>query len=146
MLPGVTPIHAAPVTARGNRLMRVTLEGHQAWEEAVDLSENRSLQMSLAAANSDSQPSADSTPPVSAGEVAIAVRAISWLEVYRGTARNEGERLVYTNAQPGEAYTFDLPVYVYTGNAAGVEVTVGDAAPVVLGSAGAIIGRAFTGQ
>lgn len=146
MLPGVTPIQAAPVTARSNRLMRVTLDGHQTWEESVDLSENRTLQMTLAAAGSSSQPGAEVTPPVSAGEVAIAVRATSWLEVWRGTVRNEGERLVYTNAQPGEVYTFDLPVYVHAGNAAGIEVTVGDAAPVVLGSAGAVIGRAFTGR
>ncbi len=148
MLPGVTPIRAAPVTARSNRLMRVTLEGHQDWEESVDLSENRTLEMTLptAAAGAAAQPDADATPPVSAGEIAIAVRASSWLEVYRGTARNEGERLVYTNAQPGEVYTFDLPVYVHVGNAAGVEVTLGDAAPVVLGSAGAVMGRAFTGR
>lgn len=148
MLPGVTPIRAAPVTARDNRLMRVTLDGYETWEESVDLSENRTLQMTLAAAGTtaDSQPSTSASPQVRAGEVAIAVRATSWLEVYRGTARNAGERLVYTNAQAGDLFRFDLPVYIHAGNAAGVEVTVGDGPTVTLGSAGAVVGRAFTGQ
>lgn len=141
-LPGVTPILAAPVTARSGRIMRVTLEGYEPWEEAVDLSSGRSIEVDL------SQTAAVQAPPaadvaVAQGQLALNITAPSWLEVYRGSARNQGERLVYTTAQPGASYTFELPVYVYVGNAAGVEVTVGQAPPFVLGSSGAIVGRAF---
>ncbi len=148
MLPGVTPIRAAPVTARANRTLRVSLDGYQTLEQTVDLTQGGVLQFSLVAA--DAEPGAQSAAtPVEApsgNEVLITVRATSWLEVYRGTARNEGERLVYTTASPGAVYRFTLPVYVHAGNAAGVEVTVGDGAPTVMGSAGAVVGRAFSAR
>ncbi|MFA7459798.1 MAG: RodZ domain-containing protein [Trueperaceae bacterium] len=141
-LPGVTPIRSAPVTARADRTMRVVLEGYEPWEESVDLSEGRAIEVDLtqvAPAAGD----APATPSVAQGQLALNITAPSWLEVYRGGARNQGERLVYTTAQPGASFTFDLPVYVYVGNGAGVEVTVGDAPPFVMGSSGAIVGRAF---
>lgn len=148
MLPGVTPIRAAPVTARANRTLRLSLDGYQTLEQTVDLTEGATLQFSLAPA--DAEPGATSTATTvtapGGNEIVIAVRAASWLEVYRGTARNEGERLVYTTAAPGTVYRFALPVYVHVGNAAGVEVTVGDGAPTVMGSAGAVVGRAFAAR
>jgi hypothetical protein len=141
-LPGVTPIQSAPVTARSGRIMRVTLDGYEAWEQPVDLSSGRSIQVDLTQATAvQTAPQAEAG--VAQGQLALSITAPSWLEVYQGGARNQGERLVYTTAQPGASYTFDLPVYVYTGNAAGVEVTVGQAPPFVLGSSGAIVGRAF---
>ncbi len=141
-LPGVTPIRSAPVTARSGRVMRVMLEGYEPWEETLDLSEPRAVEVNLTQATTAGEDSPD-TPAVAQGQLALNVTAPSWLEVYRGGARNQGERLVYTTAQPGASYTFDLPVYVYVGNAAGVEVTVGDAPAFVMGSSGAIVGRAF---
>lgn len=141
-LPGVTPIRSAPVTAREGRVVRVALEGYDTWEQTVDLSEGRTIEANLTQAAADELAPATG-PDVAQGQVALTITAPSWLEVYRGGARNQGERLVYTTAQPGATYTFDLPVYVYAGNAAGVEVTVGDAPPFVLGSSGAIVGRAF---
>lgn len=141
-LPGVTPIRSAPVTARSGRIMRVVLEGYEPWEEAVDLSEARSVEVNLTQ-TSEAAEETPGTPALGQGQIALNVTAASWLEVYRGGARNQGERLVYTTAQPGATYTFDLPVYVYVGNAAGVEVAVGDAPAFVMGSSGAIVGRAF---
>lgn len=141
-LPGVTPIRSAPVTARSERVVRVTLEGYEPWEETVDLSAGRAIEVNLVQATEQGEEQA-AAPGVAPGQLAISVTAPSWLEVYQGSARNQGERLVYTTAQPGATYTFDLPVYVYVGNAAGVEVTVGDSPPMVMGSAGAIVGRAF---
>lgn len=141
-LPGVTPIHAAPVTARSGRVVRVALDGYEQWEEVIDLSEGRTIEVNLTQTVADGGEAAGS-PGVAQGQLGLTITAPSWLEVYQGGARNQGERLVYTTAQPGATYTFDLPVYVYVGNAAGVEVTVGDAPPFVMGSSGAIVGRAF---
>lgn len=141
-LPGVTPIRAAPVTARQGRVMRVVLEGYEPWQETVDLSEGRAVEVNLTqVAAAAGEPVAG--PAVASNQLALNITAASWLEVYRGGARNQGERLVYTTAQPGATYTFDLPVYVYVGNAAGVEVTLGDAPAFSMGSSGAIVGRAF---
>lgn len=141
-LPGSTPIVGAPVTARSGRVVRITLEGFEPWEETVDLTERRSIDATLLEAAASGAPeSGESSVP--AGQLSIRVTAPSWLEVYQSTARNQGERLVYTTAQPGASYTFDLPVFVYVGNAAGVEITLADEPPFAMGSSGAIEGRAF---
>lgn len=142
MLPGVTPIRSAPVTARTDRTLRVTLEGYQPLEQSLDLTTDRTVELTLSQDGTAvaSEPPAE---PVGTSEILISVKATSWLEVYRGTARNEGERLVYTTAAPGQTYRFSLPVYVHAGNAAGVEITLDDAPPTAMGSAGAVVGRAF---
>lgn len=142
VLPGYTPIRAAPVTARPNRTLRVTLEGYQTVEEAIDLTDDRTVELALTPLPTGPS-EAPATPAPGSSEIVIHIRALSWLEVYRGTARNEGERLVYTTAAPDQTYRFTLPVYVHAGNAAGVEVTLGDGAPFTLGSSGAVVGRAF---
>jgi len=144
-LPGVTPIRDAPVTARSGRLLRVTLDGYEPAERLVDMSEGGSFDVTLEAARGADAASAeaDAAADVDAGQIAIEIRAATWLEVYRSTARNEGERLVYTTAEPGQTYLFDLPVYLHVGNAAGVEVTLEGGAPFLLGSSGAVVGRAF---
>ncbi len=144
MLPGLTPIRAAPVTARAGRNLRVSLDGYETVEQTVDLSDDRTVELRLTTATASTS-AAQATQAVAVGssEIAITVRATSWLEVYSGTARNVGERLVYTTAAPGQTYRFALPVYIHAGNAAGVEITIGDAAPFAMGSAGAVVGRAF---
>ena len=154
VLPGTTPITDAPVTARNGRIFNVSLDGYQTLEQAVDLLENQTINVTLAPVTAAGDPAAPGAaaagdaPEVVAGsgELVIAVRASTWLEVYRGTARNQGERLVYRTADPGETFRFDLPVYVHVGNAAGVDVTVGDVQVGAMGSSGAVVGRAFTGQ
>jgi hypothetical protein len=147
VLPGTTPISDAPVTARSGRIFNVALDGYQTLEQSVDLLENQTITVTLAPVAAAVAPPAGGVPTVAAGseELVIAVRASTWLEVYRGTARNVGERLVYRTADPGETFRFDLPVYVHVGNAAGVDVTVGDVQVGALGSSGAVVGRAFTG-
>ncbi len=148
VLPGTTPITDAPVTARSGRIFNVSLDGYQTLEQAVDLLENQTVTVTLAplAAATDAQPQAAAAQTAADGELLITVRASTWLEVYTGTARNQGERLVYRTADPGETFRFELPVYVHVGNAAGVDVTIGDVAIGALGSSGAVVGRAFTGQ
>src|SRR5690606_3924198 len=123
VLPGTTPITDAPVTARSGRVFNVSLDGYQPLVQSVDLLENQTINVTLApiAATADT-PVAGATPVTAAdGELVIAVRASTWLEVYTGTARNQGERLVYRTADPGETFRFELPVYVHVGNAAGVD-------------------------
>lgn len=143
-LPGVTPITDAPVTARSGRVLSVSLDGYQPLEETVDLLENQTLDVTLAPIAASPAP-ADGEPAAAtqAGELRIDVTASTWIEVYRGTARNQGERLLYRTASPGETFTYDLPVYVHVGNAAGVELTRGDTVIGPLGSSGAVVGRAF---
>lgn len=142
-LPGVTPIRDAPVTARSGRQIRVTLEGYQPSEQVVDMSQGGTFDVALEPMPAVAAAPADDTGAVGSNQIALQIRASTWLEVYRGTARNEGERLVYTTAEPGQTYLFDLPVYLHVGNAAGVEVTVADGTPFLLGSSGAVVGRAF---
>lgn len=142
-LPGVTPIRDAPVTARSGRQLRVTLEGFQPSEQVVDMSQGGTFDVALEPVPTVAAAPAADASAVGANQIALQIRASTWLEVYRGTARNEGERLVYTTAEPGQTYLFDLPVYLHVGNAAGVEVTVADGTPFLLGSSGAVVGRAF---
>lgn len=146
VLPGVTPIRAAPVTARAGRTLEVTLDGYRTVEQRFDLTESRTVELDLTAVAAGPEAESTASVPVGATEIVIAIKATSWLEVYRGSARNEGERLVYTTAAPGQTYRFTLPVYVHAGNAAGVEVTLGDGVPFAMGSSGAVVGRAFQAQ
>jgi hypothetical protein len=148
VLPGTTPIRDVPVTARAGRVLRVSLEGYQTLEQPVDLLEDQTLTVTLVPEAAPPAPGAGAPQAgqVGSDQLAIEVTAPTWLEVYRGTRRNEGERLVYRTAQPGESFTFDLPVYVHVGNAAGVQLTLGDTVIGALGSSGAVVGRAFTGE
>jgi len=146
VLPGVTPIHAAPVTARAGRTLEVSLDGYQTERRTLDLTEGQAVELRLTADAATTEAPAGPAQEVGAAEIVIAVKATSWLEVYKGSARNEGERLVYTTAAPGQTYRFALPVYVHAGNAAGVEITLGDGVPFAMGSSGAVVGRAFQVQ
>jgi len=139
-LPGTTPITNVPVSARELRTLRVEREGYLPYEATIDLREDRQVSVVL-----EPIPSPDAGPAAGAatGEVVVEVREPTWLEAYQSTARGEGERLVYTTAQPGERFTFARPVYLHLGNAGGVDVTV-DGEPIgPLGSGGAVTGQAF---
>lgn len=150
VLPGTTPILDAPLTARAGRVLSVSLDGFQTLTQPVDLLEPQTLHVELAPealASATGQTTAEApVPAAEQGQVALSIRASTWLEVYRGTTRMGGERLVYRTAEPGESFVFDLPVYVHVGNAAGVEATLGDTALGAMGSAGAVVGRAFVNQ
>ncbi|MFO8149940.1 MAG: DUF4115 domain-containing protein [Trueperaceae bacterium] len=139
-LPGRTPLTAVPVSARAGRLVRAELDGYEPAETLVDLVADARVDLDLApiAAATDAV-AAD----VGADRVALTITDTTWLEVYRSGARNEGERLVYTTAQPGASYEFALPVFVYVGNAAGVRVNLAGQDLGPMGGPGAVLGRAF---
>lgn len=138
-VPGRTPILDVPFTARAGRVVRAELEGHAAAQEVVDLLTDREVRLALAPLGDG--PSA--TAPAAAGALTLTVVDTTWLEVYTGSARNAGERLVYTTAQAGDTYDFDLPVFVYVGNAAGVRVDLEGQDLGAMGGPGAVLGRAF---
>lgn len=138
-VPGRTPILDVPFTARAGRVVRAELEGHTAAQDVVDLLEDGEVRLTLAPL--DDGPSA--APPAAAGALTLSVVDTTWLEVYTGDARNAGERLVYTTAQAGDRYDFDLPVFVYVGNAAGVRVALEGQDLGAMGGPGAVLGRAF---
>lgn len=148
-LPGITPLRSMPVTPRANRLVRITLDGFQPFEQSFDLSFGRTLVITLAPDVAAPLPTAETEAVVEAspapgqGQIAIDITETTWLEVYQSTSRNTGQRLVYTTVQPGERFVFNLPVYVHVGNAAGVQITVAGQEQGVLGSSGAVLGRAF---
>ncbi|MDZ7800246.1 MAG: DUF4115 domain-containing protein [Trueperaceae bacterium] len=142
-LPGTTPIEDVPVTAREARTVRVTREGYQPFEDAVDLSTDRSLSVTL---TPESEAEGGSEGAIAAGDpsgVVVIVNEASWLEAYQSTSRGEGERLAYTTAQPGERFEFSRPVYLHVGNAGGLEVIVDGESIGALGSGGAVTGEAF---
>lgn len=140
-LPGRTPLTDVPVTARAGRLVRAELDGYEPAEARVDLLADARVDLELApiAAESDAAVVAD----VGTDRVALTITDTTWLEVYRSGARNEGERLVYTTAQPGASYEFALPVFVYVGNAAGVRINLAGQDLGPMGGPGAVLGRAF---
>lgn len=97
------------------------------------------------AAAADSAPPQSAAPAPPAG-LTLNVTTPAWLEVYTGSARREGERLVYRLAEPGETWTFELPVFIFTGNAGGLTVSVAGAPAAPLGPADAVVGRAFPAE
>lgn len=139
-LPGTTPIELVPVTARERRTLVVTRDGYLPYEASVDLSRDRELRIVL---DPLPTPEGAAAGPADADGVVVEVREATWLEAYQSTTRGDGQRLVYTTAQPGERYTFERPVYLHLGNAAGVDVFVDGEAIGALGSSGAVTGRAF---
>ena len=142
----VSPILDAPVSAGAERTIEVSLPGYESVEQTVDLTRNRNLNLSLSpvmGAVEVTDTPADTRGATSAqGTVVLVVNAPAWLEVYQGTARG-GERLYYSTAQAGETLTFDLPVYVHTGNGGGVSLAVNGEDRGVLGTNGQVTGRAL---
>lgn len=154
---GRSPIVDAPVRA-GERTLRVERRGYTTFEHSFDLSGNRHLSIELVPsgrtataqlqtqaqtrAQTRAQGAATPTPPA-ASAITVTVTEAAWLEVYRGSSRGEGARLVYETAQPGDRFTFRTPVYIFSGNAGGVSVSQGDEEAVVLGAPGAVVGQAY---
>ncbi|TVR91053.1 MAG: DUF4115 domain-containing protein [Trueperaceae bacterium] len=141
-VPGVTPLLDVPVTAREGRVVRAELDGFEPTEVRADLRQDADLSLTLAAVGAADAGAAGAVAG-SDGDLTITITDTTWLEVYRSTARNEGERLVYTTAQPGASYSFAPPVFVYTGNAAGVRLNLSGQDLGPMGSPGAVLGRAF---
>ncbi len=141
-VPGLTPLRDVPVTAREGRVVRAELDGFETGEVSADLRQDAEVVLTLTPLTA-----AGDAPAAAAGDgggaLTITITDTTWLEVYRSTARNEGERLVYTTAQSGQRYQFEPPVFVYTGNAAGVRLTLAGQDLGPMGSPGAVLGRAF---
>jgi cytoskeleton protein RodZ len=141
-VPGVTPLLDIPVTARDARVVRAELDGYAPSEVRADLRQDADLALTLEPVGGPDATTASGAVG-GEGELVITITDTTWLEVYRSTARNEGERLVYTTAQPGATYRFSPPVFVYTGNAAGVRLDLSGQDLGPMGSPGAVLGRAF---
>ena len=143
VFPGTTPILGAPVTAGEARVLRVSLEGHEVYEEILSLTDDLERTIILSASGGDvGQP--ESALGVASGQLSFTTEAQTWVEVYQSTERNVGERLVYGTLEAGEARVFDLPVYVHVGNAGGIRLNLGGQDLGLMGSSGEVTGRAFT--
>ena len=140
---GQSPIMDAPVRT-GTRTVRVERGGYRPFERTLELNRDRHLNIellpkgALTGAGTLQVPAQTNTQ----AEVTLTVTAEAWLEVYAGSARGDGERLVYKIVQPGETFSFDVPVYIFTGNAGGVIVACGDTAEP-LGASGAVVGAVY---
>ncbi len=151
-LPGTTPISGYPFSPSSGRNLRVTLEGYEPYEATIDLSQDVQLEAPLTpiAQTAASPPAPGETPaeaaPPESGVLPVTVRIeeTTWLEAYASTQRGVGERLVYTTVQPGQSFTFPLPLYLHVGNAAGVHVWVNEEDRGLMGSGGEVVSRAFT--
>lgn len=136
-----TPIINAPVTPGGDRLLRVALEGFETFEAPIDLTFDRNLSVALTPLATAAEAVG---APVAENSITLVVKATSWLEVYRGTTRGGGATLLFRNAQPGETFTFELPVFVHVGNAGGIVASIGGRELGRLGASGEVVSRAFT--
>lgn len=148
-LPGTTPIENAPVTARPVRTLTVSLDGYQAVVRDEAFTEDRSFSFDLepVPAAVDAGDTANTPSETSSGDgLRLVVRERSWLEAYAGLERGEGERLAYTTAQPGSEYEFDLPVYIWLGNAGGVDVFLNGEPVEAIGPNGSVTGAAFPSE
>lgn len=144
--PGTSPILDAPITASESRTLQINLNGYEPYEETLALTQDLSLTINLTpqSATATSEAAENATPISSDNQLALSVQEATWVEVYQGSARGEGERLIYTTLNPGDAFVFDLPVYVHVGNAGGVSIALNTQAATPMGSSGEVIGRAFS--
>lgn len=144
---GNTPLQF-PIRARESGVIRLTLDGYQTAEFSEPLSSNRTFNVELQAvgANADATvaTSGQSEAAGGGGSIVITVETgPSWLEVWGGGARNEGERLLFTTAEPGQRFEFPLPVYVHAGAASNIRVSLNGQPAGALGSGGEVVGRLF---
>lgn len=153
-----TPVFNAPVSAREARVLRIELEGYETYEELLDVVEDTSLSISLkpigaqeATSLSPATPLSPATTatetttlqPSAQGKINVSIEVETWLEVYQSTKRGEGEQLYYGTAQTGEALSYNLPVYIHVGNAAGIRINENGRDVGLMGSSGEVTGRSF---
>ncbi|MBS3967930.1 MAG: helix-turn-helix domain-containing protein [Truepera sp.] len=134
-----TPIVNAPVTPGRDRLLRVALEGFETFEAPIDVTFDRNLSVALTPLEG-----AVGAPVADANSITLVVEATSWLEVYSGASRGGGATLLFRNVQPGETFTFPLPVFLHVGNAGGIVASLGGQEIGRLGASGEVLSRAFT--
>ena len=143
-LANVTPIENTPITALPSRQLVVSLDGYEVYKQQVDLSSDRRLEIALTPESSSATPNGYNDDLLPETTIVISVTATTWLEVFQGDRRNEGQRLVYSTVEPPEQFEFSLPVYIHAGNAIGVHLNIGDKDLGPLGDPGEVLGRSFT--
>lgn len=158
-LPGTTPL-SYDLSPGTSRTLLVTLANYDSYEEKIDVSSDLELSVVLTPVGQTpeapvAEAAADIPAEAPAGEavvvgdgaadgLSISITEPTWLEVYASTERGVGERLVYTTAQAGQTFAFDLPVFLHVGNAGGVTVAREGEAASAMGSSGEVISRAYT--
>ena len=142
-LANVTPIENTPITALPSRQLVVSLDGYQLYQQQVDLSSDRRLDIALTPQSSTEVITDGPYMSESGATIVITITAVTWLEVFKGDARNEGQRLVYATVEPPEEFVFELPVYIHAGNGIGVHLAIGDKDLGPLGDPGEVLGRPF---
>lgn len=136
-----TPIVNAPVTPGSDRVLRVALDGFETYEAPIDVTFDRNLSVALTPLATEG---AAVVPVADANSIILVVEATSWLEAYSGTARGGGATLLFRNVQPGETFSFPLPVFLHVGNAGGIVASLGGQELGRLGGSGEVLSRAFT--
>lgn len=150
-LASTTPIANYPITPGPDRSLRVSLAGYEVYETDLDLTQDANLDIMLtpepaegAVAAGAGEAAASEPPAAAENQLTVRIEETTWLEAFASTERNQGERLAYATVQPGQSFTFPLPVYLHVGNAAGVRVWVGEEDRGLMGSSGEVVSRAFT--
>ena len=141
--PYKTPVSNLPLSPGENRTLIVTLPGYEPYEAAIDLTFDRSVSLALTpgSGTSTAVTVAGSATPITGqvGKLVVVIESATWFEAYQGTERG-GSRLAYTTAQPGEQYSFNLPVYLHVGNAGGVRLNANNQDLGLMGNAGQVLG------
>ncbi len=146
VLAQTTPLKQAPISSGEKRNLVVSLDGYISYDENLDLYQDTNLEIVLEPVQSSIENTEDATATVASSE-ATAIKILTtedtWLEVYQGTARGEGKELVYKVINAGREFNFDLPVYIHTGNAGGVRISINGKDIGKMGSSGEVLGKFY---
>ncbi|HHO55293.1 MAG TPA: DUF4115 domain-containing protein, partial [Trueperaceae bacterium] len=148
VLAQTTPIVEAPISSGEKRNIVISLDGYTSYSSDTDLLADTNLEVVLepiqtseeASENSETIAVADNTTN---NGIKITTTEDTWLEVYQGLARGQGKQLVYKVIKAGQEFNFDLPVYIHTGNASGVKISLNGKDLGKMGSSGEVLGRAY---
>ncbi len=111
--------------------------------EAILSDQNSAANDNSATENASNETATSNLGSSDTRKITIDIGKLSWLEIYNGTERSDDSRLVYRMAQSGESFTFDLPVYVRSGNSNTVHITIDGQDQGFLSDTGAVVGKAF---
>lgn len=144
-----TPVIDAPVSSGKQRSVLLSLDGFISYSEELDLTKDTVLEVGLEpiqVIETTDENGETVTQPESRDDNTITIKTTedTWLEVWQGDQRNQGNKLVYKMLPAGREFNFELPVYVHTGNAGGVHIYVGDKDLGKMGSKGEVLGKAFS--
>jgi len=120
----------------GTRQLRVEAEGYQTFEKEIVLEPGgeKNLKVTLTPLPKEEEPAAKGPP-----RITLRFTEKAWVRV----TTPDGEKLYEGIPKVGSEQTYDLPVIVRTGNAAGVHVIVAGQDQGALGGEGLIVERRF---